>query len=70
MANEGPSTKKTASNLYLGFDISTQQVNNTLCNTIIKLQCIMQLKVIAVDDGLEVYTELSVEYDSDLKEYK
>ena len=37
---------------------------------LLSFSCNIQLKVIAVDDGLEVYTELAVEYDSDLKEYK
>ena len=33
-------------------------------------QLILQLKVIAIDDGLTVFTEFAVEYDSDLKEFK
>jgi len=35
MANENPPPKKAASNLFIGFDISTQQVSNS--SVVVKL---------------------------------
>ena len=80
MANENPPPKKAASNLFIGFDISTQQVSNSsvvhLYNPISLLRSYhslsfnVQLKLIAIDDNLELHTEVAIEYDSDLKEFK
>lgn len=62
--------------LWLGFDLSTQQVSQGRdvyfdCDTRITVKTLtFQLKSIAINENLEVVCEASVQFDTDLPEFR